>query len=190
MNCINCGTSLLENETFCKGCGIPIIQSKIPQQQSNNRRVILNQEKQLGMGWYRFLIYFVLFANAGLSFCYGLNTITGAIYHISDVNAVMVYSTYPSLKAVDKLYGTLSICASVLLIITRQYLAHYKAIGIKMFYCVYIVSVALSVLYDIVTSSILEVSTFDSSVVSQLIISIVFICLNIIYFNKRKHLFL
>ena len=59
------------------------------------------------MGWYKFLIYFALFAGAFFNVCYAVLYMTGSIYETEQIDPLTVYSLYPGVKAVDIVYGIL-----------------------------------------------------------------------------------
>ena len=58
-----------------------------------------------------------------------------------------------------------------------------------MYYLIYIVSTAGTVLYLLIASIILGQSVFTAEVAGSIIGSLVMIFINIPYFNSRKHLF-
>lgn len=50
------------------------------------------------MGWYKFLIYFALFAGAFFNVCYAVLYMTGSIYKTEQIDPLTVYSLYPGVK--------------------------------------------------------------------------------------------
>ena len=64
----------------------------------NTTREESTTTKPLGMKWYKFLIYFALFAGAFVNFIYGINYISGGIY-VVETNGLTTADT------VYKLYG-------------------------------------------------------------------------------------
>ena len=69
------------------------------------------------MGWYKFLIYFALFAGAFLNVCYAVLYMTGSIYETEQIDPLTVYSLYPGVKAVDIVYGILLLVLAVFMIV-------------------------------------------------------------------------
>ncbi len=136
--------------------------------------------------WFYFLIYIALFANTLLILFNVVPTLLG--YNQSD-NTTYVYSLYPSLKGVDLSYNILLIGVAVLSIITRQYLAYRRVVGIHLLYYIYAVNMVLPVIYIITTSIILKASTLTSSIFLRVIVCVIMIVLNMVYFKKRRNLF-
>ena len=116
------------------------------------------------MNWYKFLIYFALFASCVLNAITGLALLTGAIY--GDASG-LVYSFYGALKIVDLLIGAVMI--------------------------LYGVNIAATVLYLILATLVVGDWLLSGDVVSQYVIStavsIVMIVVNNIYFKKRASMF-
>lgn len=148
------------------------------------------------MKWYKFIIYFQLFANTVLMAIMGIILITGAQY---EGMAEMVYFVCPALKAVDVIYGIVCIAAAVCSILVRQKLAHYKK-GAPTFYIGFTaVVMASSLVYLFAAMAALATvsseAVFSSSgdivgtVMGTLIGMAIFIPLNYLYFKKRKELF-
>ena len=142
------------------------------------------------MNWYKFLIYFALFASCVLNAITGLALLTGAIY--GDASG-LVYSFYGALKIVDLLIGAVMIAVAVLAIITRQKLAKFKADGPSFLMILYGVNIAATVLYLILATLVVGDWLLSGDVVSQYVIStavsIVMIVVNNIYFKKRASMF-
>ena len=57
------------------------------------------------MGWFKFIIYFQLFASAVINAALGITAFTGSHY---DGKAELVYAFFPGMSAVDKVYRTCS----------------------------------------------------------------------------------
>ena len=143
----------------------------------------------LGMGWYKFVIYFQLFASALINGIAGIVALTGAHY---EGEADLVYTFIPSLSTVDKLYGIVLIALAVFAIIVRFQLAQFKKTGPKFYLLLLLISGIASLIYLIAAGAI--VSDFGieieySSQISQLIVSAALLVANYIYFQKRSNLF-
>ena len=80
-------------------------------------------EPELGMAWYKFLIYFALFAGAVINLLYGINYISGEIYFVEtngEVSAEQVYAYYGNaLQTIDIIYGIFLITFSIFAIVVR-----------------------------------------------------------------------
>ena len=129
--CPKCNAQLGDNMTFCPTCGTvfsaPQQQPPVggynpypnPQQQppmggynpNANPYANPNPNPQpnpmapaLPMNWYKFLIYFMLFASAVINAIMGIMYITGSVYSVyggSGANAEEIYRYFPNLKTVD-----------------------------------------------------------------------------------------
>ena len=133
----------------------------------------------LGMGWYKFVIYFQLFASALINGIAGIVALTGAHY---EGEADLVYTFIPSLSTVDKLYGIVLIALAVFAIIVRFQLAQFKKTGPKFYLLLLLISGIASLIYLIAAGAIV-------SQISQLIVSAALLVANYIYFQKRSNLF-
>lgn len=146
---------------------------------------------EFSMGWFKFLIYFALFAGAVVNVMFSINYLTGSIYLAQsngEISAAVLYSIYGSLRAVDVIYGILLLALAGLGVYTRFRLAQYRKDGPKLLYILYGAGAASSVLYCI---AVLAVSGMNqlSAVIGSLGTSAVMVIVNIKYFNERKELF-
>ena len=152
--------------------------------QQNTNVVVDNN---LGMKWYKFLIYFSLFAGAVINVASGIPFLNGSIYGGYADN---VYSVFPALKTVDVMYGIVALATAVLCIVARFALAKYKKNGPALLLSIYAIGIVVSIVYFIAVKSIVtDIDLDTSSIVSSLVSSVVMIIINKIYFDKRKHLF-
>lgn len=141
------------------------------------------------MGWYKFLIYFALFAGAFLNVCSSILYLTGNIYTTSDVDPRAVYYLYPGLQVVDIIYGVLLLAVAAFMIVTRFQLSGMKKNGPKMVIALYIINIAFAVIYVIAISCITEYFVWDATTIGQCVIPIVMAIVNKVYFDRRKDLF-
>ena len=74
---------------------------------------------EMNMGWFKFTIYFQLFANALLNLFNGVSYLTGYLY---GGNSALVYTVYPSLKAFDVCFGIIYIVIGIAGLIDISYL--------------------------------------------------------------------
>ena len=152
----------------------------------------INTEKQLGMAWYKFLIYFALFAGAVLNFIYGVNYLSGGIYYSQtngQITSEIVYAYYGEvLKFLDIVMGFSLIALSVFGLILRQKLVKYSLDAPKLAYVFYSLSFGLGCIYSLLVSTIIA-KPIGVSEVCSLVINGVFGVFNIQYFRKRAHLF-
>ena len=142
-----------------------------------------------GMKWFKFIIYFQLFASAVLNTISAITFLTGAHYQGM---ADQVYSYFHGLKGLDVFYGILLLALAGFAIFVRQRLAKFRRNGPLLYYVLMIVSIVVSFIYLIAGSSILHVSlgeVMDASSLASIVTSIVMLVVNIIYFKKRADLF-
>ena len=146
----------------------------------------------LGMKWFKFIIYFQLFAAALFGFGGGCYVATGSQY---DDKKELVYAAFDGLEALDITVGILSIALAVFALVTRFALARFKKVGPPMYLgmlaaniIVYIVYIAIceSIVLSVTNEKELELS---DSAISSLLTCIVMFFVNLVYFNKRKHMF-
>lgn len=146
----------------------------------------------LGMAWYKFLIYFALIAGAIINLIYSLNYISGGIYFVEtngEVSAEQVYAYYGTgLQVVDVFYGLFLIAFAILAFVVRHKLANYEPDSLKFVKIFYSLSAGAPFLYAILVAAITGQSLAVQAVTSA-IVGLIFLLLNIKYFNKRAHLF-
>ena len=142
------------------------------------------------MKWYKFLIYFALFASAVVAVISGLMAMTGSHY---GGYSGMVYYIFPEMQIVDILFGIAMLAMAVVAIITRQKLAHFKQDSLKWIIILYVISMAAALLYLILAVAIVGDGLLTGELIGQyigsVIGSIVMIALNNVYFKKRASLF-
>lgn len=148
---------------------------------AQKRDIALAQAEQegLSMGWYKFMIYFALFAGA-------LTNIAAGALSLSLTSASSAQFANSSASSVLAVTGILNIAFGALIIYCRILLARFSKKAINMVYVVYGVNIALSVLTNMGSmGSGSTTSTSGGSLAS----SIAFLTINVIYFKKRAHLF-
>lgn len=141
------------------------------------------------MGWYKFLIYFALFAGAFFNVCYAVLYMTGKIYETQNVDPMAVYYLYPNVKPVDIVYGILLIALAVFMVITRFQLSGLKKNGPKMIVALYGINIAMVIVYSIAISCTTDYMAFNASTIGQCVIPIVMAVVNKVYFDRRKDIF-
>lgn len=190
MFCGKCGNQVAEGQTFCAACGSRIEQpvnaaGQQPVYQAPTKKVTTHP-----MGWYKFLIYFGLFAGAAVNLYNGVMALTGEHY---DGLKETVYYVFPEMKSTDMIFGVLCIGLAVLGVYARFRLSAYKANAPQMVVSLYLAAIGASVFYLVRVNSI--VSTVDpnamdmSSVMPQLCTSAVMAIVNYVYFKKRADMF-
>ncbi len=141
------------------------------------------------MKWYKFLIWFALWAGAALLAAQGIGYLTGASYRDgSGLTADTVYGNFPGLRIWDKIYGAGLLLLAAFNVFTRFRLSGFKANGPKCLYFTYALQALLAVVNAITVATITGVSGAVNAV-GAAVICAALIILNRSYFNKRGELF-
>ena len=214
MYCRFCGTKIPDNVKFCPECGANLapVPSAAPEESApaapaapeiptpfdptpydpapysadSFASADVAAAPQRGMKWFKFIIYFQLWAGMLVNLVTAGKYFTGAYY---EGNAEMVYRFFPALQPLDIVMGVVCLALAVYAVVVQRALAKFRAKGPMMYYLMYIVNTAVTVLYLIIGSIIIGQSAFTAEVAGSIIGSIVMIFINIPYFNNRKHLF-
>ncbi len=188
MFCKNCGAQLTDGAAFCPTCGVSVEVTE----QINPATIAAAPKPELPMGWFKFIVNFSLFAAAALNLINFVTYISGQHY---DGEADLVYAIFPNLKTLDISMAFVAIILAVYAIITRFQLAKFRKIGPMMLYILPVVNILVQVISAVgvisITSSLIpanEAINF-ASLGSNIAGSIAIEVINIIYFSKRKHLF-
>ena len=147
-----------------------------------------NEPKELGMKWFKFLIYFSLWAGALLNLVDGIIQITGNIYLSEGINPDLVYKKFPNLKSVDVFFGILFCIFAIFQIVVRFKLSKFSKLAPTMLHVMYILGGILSLIYGIIVVSMIGGNEFGQ-ILGEIGGTVVITLMNIKYFNKRKHLF-
>lgn len=214
MYCRFCGTKIPDNVKFCPECGANLapVPSAAPEESApaapaapeiptpfdptpydpapysadSFASADVVAAPQRGMKWFKFIIYFQLWAGMLVNLVTAGKYFTGAYY---EGNAEMVYRFFPALQPLDIVMGVVCLALAVYAVVVQRALAKFRAKGPMMYYLMYIVNTAVTVLYLIIGSIIIGQSAFTAEVAGSIIGSLVMIFINIPYFNNRKHLF-
>ena len=214
MYCRFCGTKIPDNLKFCPECGANLapVPSAAPEESApaapaapeiptpfdptpydpapysadSFASADVVAAPQRGMKWFKFIIYFQLWAGMLVNLVTDGQYFTGAYY---EGNAEMVYRFFPALQPLDIVMGVVCLALAVYAVVVQRALAKFRAKGPMMYYLMYIVNTAVTVLYLIIGSIIIGQSAFTAEVAGSIIGSIVMLFVNIPYFNNRKHLF-
>ena len=209
MYCRFCGTKIPDNVKFCPECGanlapvpsaapeesapavpaapeIPVSPAPAPYSAEPSDPVGGIAAPQRGMKWFKFIIYFQLWAGMLVNLVTAGKYFTGAYY---EGNAEMVYRFFPALQPLDIIMGVVCLALAVYAVVVQRALAKFRAKGPMMYYLIYIVSTAGTVLYLLIGSIILGQSAFTAETAGSFLGALVMIFINIPYFNNRKHLF-
>ena len=201
MFCRFCGKEIPEGGRFCPGCGKEADTAAGFQAQTTAERmpaaVPVDPAKNYRMAWFKFIIYFQLFANAVVMVFNAASGIFGLAY---GDDAGLIYGFCPMLTAVDVIYGIICLAFAVTAVLIRQRLAHYRK-NAPVLYLGYVgIVMASGLIYTFaglaalgaVSASVMDAGAAGivGNVLGTVIGAAVFFPLNYIYFNKRKELFI
>ena len=143
---------------------------------------------QNGMKWFKFTIYFSLWANMVLNIINAMMMFTGGTY---GGDAHYVYEAFPSLKGVDVFFGVLYLGLAVFAVIVRFRLANFKKGSPLLAHILVGTNAGIFLLYAMVASGITGIAFFEliSDSIGSIIGMVVLLIWNINYFNKRADLF-
>lgn len=156
--CSSCGLPVEAGQRFCTGCGAPLTVESKSEVASNKP-----------LKWYKFNIYFLLFASAFLNFVDGIKSILEGSAYV--------------------LMGLLMIALAVYQILTRNALAKKKKKAPMMLYGMYAAACLLNIISAVIQVTMgdqIDTVTISSSIIS----AAVMIVLNKIYYDKRADMFI
>lgn len=216
MYCPKCGKQIGDDFKFCVNCGAEIPERTVPNSpvrqqmdQMNHQQPVqkqwqptyqqpvqhayqqpIYQQATPSMGWFKFLIYFSLYASAFFNVVGGIRMISGNIYGDS---AEMLYRMFDGLQILDTVVGVLTIAMAAFLVYTRFRLAGYYKDGPQFLLLVYVANVVITLLYiiglKVVTSSIPNAYSVDTNQVSDIIADVICFVVNYKYFKNREYMF-
>lgn len=218
MFCSKCGSQVADGAAFCGNCGAPVnaqptpppqqpqydpnqYQYQAPQQPFAPQgqpygAVPPVQAPALGMKWFKFLIYFLLFAIGILNIIGGITALTGGQYVVEgkDVSKA-VYLLFPDLKTVDIIYGIACILLGVFQFYIRFQLAGYKTKAPSYITVMYIITAVVAAVYSfavvgIVPDQIVGHDELIGQGIGSIVGAVVMLIVNKTYFDKRKNLFI
>ena len=157
-------------------------------------------QTDLGMNWYKFIIYFSLFAGAVISVVLALVLFTGSHY---GGYADIVYMFFGSLRVFDVIFALVFLALAVMAIYVRQKLAHFRRDAPRLFYMLIVASGAANLIYVwglflllasatsawLDTSSLYDVTSVVSATIGTIVGCAISLGINVTYFEKRAHLF-
>lgn len=196
MFCGNCGKEVKNGGgRFCPHCGAVLnggnenLGWKTEPKQGPVYQYHPPVSTEMPMKWYKFVIYFQLFASAVIGFISGISYMLGLQY--GDGLGSMVYGFYRGLKSVDIITGLLSWGMAVMAIISRQKLKNFKKDAVTWYLLTLGCNFVLPIFYIVVGSAVtgLNMIAEGGFSITSAIICIAMIILNKVYFDKRKELF-
>ena len=186
MICPRCGQDAGDSK-YCPHCGnaveAPVVNTVAPTTGEENK-------PDMPMKWFKFLIYFSLWAGAVLNLISGIAMMSGSSYEGA---ADLVYAMFDGLQGLDTFCGLYAIALAAFGIFVRFQLAGYKKKAPLMLMILYIAAAAYGLIYIIGINAILPSYVLEAvdttSMYSSMISSGVMVIINHIYFKKRAHMF-
>lgn len=145
-----------------------------------------HKDTPLSFKWYKFIIHGYLYIVAILSVVVGVVMIGGQIY--ADMTEVF-YGLFPMLQMVNTFFGVMQLVLAVIALFVRDQLAKWRVNG-PLFLLIYqIFSLVYYASYVAGTSLVLNTLALDWLSGGYMLLQIVLIVVNKIYFGKRADTF-
>lgn len=177
MYCVKCGANIEEGSKVCQMCGQPIYEQ---------------QMYQRPMKWYKFVIYFQLFAGAVMSFYEGVRYFLGLQYGDLET-AALVYQRWGAMKVLDIFMGLYNLAMIAMYLVTRQKLAKFRSNAVTWYLSILALQFGTGIFYNIltliITEGIISAAYILGYIISYSIVIILMIYFNRVYFKKREDLF-
>lgn len=207
--CSNCGSQIPDGTRFCPSCGAQQVQQAAPQNnyaqpqqavpqynyvqpQPQSPASMSKKDKTNAMGgWFKFLINIALFLGALANIGSAAQLIAGQPYGGSEEKE-FCYELLPKLKTADTFYIVLCFVLVAYAIFVRFRLSGFKKSAPFFLYGLYVINIIGGIVYIILMNNAFkdlgEKPDFSSTAAS-LVITVIFLIINIVYFQKRKQYF-
>lgn len=144
---------------------------------------------ELPLKWYKFVIYFQLFASAALNIASCYRYISGDIYGSKEI-AHQIYNIMPVIKICDLILGVIFFGLAFGAIVVRQKLYYKKADAVRYYLGYIIIQPALAIAYLLLVSFLVRGYSIDfTAMIPDLIGASVLYWANKKYFSRRSYLF-
>lgn len=141
------------------------------------------------MNWFKFVIYVQLFLGALVNVGQAIRIVAVVAYQSGENSQAWIYFYYPSLKAVDCIYAFCLLGMAAAAIAVRMMLAKYKN-GAPTMYFIYLIGIrCIDLVYSLIVCAICDDFSLLATQIPYIIVTVVLVWTNIIYFSKRSHLF-
>ncbi len=215
--CPSCGNCCEDNQVFCTCCGTklpdvenqqptwqsapqqaPTYNQQYPQQPYNqqpyNTQPVYGMNVGENMKWFKFIIYFQLFAAAVVQIFTGIHL----LMENAQFSSQGVSEFFQSYIVTNVIFAIISFACGAWAFFVRSRLAKFKA-GAPKLYLIFIAAITVSTLsYVLIVNGIFSSMGFIGanaitidwvSIISSVTTNIVIIVINYIYFKKRSPLF-
>lgn len=197
MFCENCGNQIGESDEFCHKCGAKVLrgaENNAPQTPEQNCAPTEPIQKPLGMKWYNFVVRFQLFLGMLFSVYSGYRYFSGNVSGGKE-NWQMLCSVFPDLKVNNIVFGVICLLCAVFMIIIRHRMVKFKKNAPSSYVLITAIQFALEWIW-LFSVAVITGMGFDGftlvipTMAGQTLGILVYIVLNIVYFHKRRHLFI
>ena len=144
------------------------------------------QDKAQGMRWYRFIIWFYLYASAVIGVLVGVGEITGVVY--LDM-AETFYTLFPMLQVVNVFFGVMQILLAVIALYVRRQLARWKVMAPRYLLMYQIFCLVYYAAYLAGTSLVLGEAAVDWLAGGYILLQVLLLAVNAVYFHRRQEMF-
>lgn len=200
--CPSCGKACQDQAAFCPYCGSAL--GSAPQAPASNYQQSYDPSQSgyqqpgysagsfqgqsssslppMPMKWFKFVIYFQLFAFAVIN-------LWNALVAFADPGLPLLARDYPAIGILYTVYEVALVALAVYAVIVRSRLAKFKKNGPRSYLSLQGMSIACSVLYTTLLTILVKHFITDFNVITSLFSSILMLILNKKYFDKRAYLF-
>ncbi|MBE6778982.1 MAG: zinc ribbon domain-containing protein [Ruminococcaceae bacterium] len=188
--CPTCGYRQSVDRHICWRCGVPLQEpaSPPPPAYAPPRPPYVPADRYGGMPmkWYKFLIYFLLFADTVLNILNGILILNG-VHDVSE----RVYARYEGLLTLQVFCGLSGVAMGVFAFFTRFRLSALCENGPTMVYLLYTGAIVVNLVY--MTGMVIVMGSVDTEffirIVSNVLVDGIILACQHEYFAKRRHLF-
>lgn len=146
-------------------------------------------ENKYPMNWYKFVIYFQLFAAAAMRIWTAKQYFCGDFYGGREI-AMQIYAVWGKLQILDIAAGVLSVALAFYMIVVRQKLYYYMKNVEWYYFAIYPAAAVIDMGYVFMSNRIVGIRIDNTALtIVSAAESLIMAGLNYIYFRKRKELF-
>lgn len=198
MFCQNCGKEIRDNTLFCPYCGTSTKAGTVENHAASGTSGTSGistapwqntmTSTEMGMKWYKWVIWVQLFLTALSSVFMGISLLTGK--QIVDVS--FIYTLLGTLKVLNVIFGIIYVVLAVMSILVRNQLAHYKTGAPSNFLHLLIILWVVGVVYPIIVSLVTNTFSVFGDIlktIPSIIFFVIYYTLNRTYFKKRESMF-
>ncbi len=198
MFCQNCGKEIRDNTLFCPYCGTSTKAGTVENHAASGTpgtsgistapRQNTMTSTEMGMKWYKWVIWVQLFLTALSSVFMGISLLTGK--QIVDVS--FIYTLLGTLKVLNVIFGIIYVVLAVMSILVRNQLAHYKTGAPSNYLHLLIILWVVGAVYPIIVSLVTNTFSVFGDIlktIPSIIFFVIYYTLNRTYFRKRESMF-